>query len=77
MSNLNHLGPRMRWNEESVLGLACFAYNREHSKHEHWGPGSSGINRHVFAMRAALAAIGYMDKDIDPANARRMHRPDE
>lgn len=69
--------PKMRWNEGSVLGRACYAYNRESSKPEHWGHAASPLNRHAFSMRAALLALGFSEEELDPTNARRVHEDNE
>ena len=65
-----------RWNEDSLLGRACFAYNKESSKVEHWGHGSNPINRHAISMRAALLALGFSEEELDPTTARRLYEDD-
>lgn len=69
--------PKMRWNEDSLLGMACYAYNRESSKVEHWGHAASPLNRHIFSMRAAMLALGFSEEELDPTNARRVHEDNE
>lgn len=65
--------PKLRWNENSLLGKACFAYNKEHSKPEHWTHSSNSLNRHAASMRAALIELGYDPSELNLYEARIIH----
>lgn len=71
---MEDLTPRMLWNEKTILGAACMAYNAEMKKHRLV---ASSWSQQVFAMKAALMAAGLGDCLLDPTTCRRNANPPE
>jgi Holliday junction resolvasome RuvABC DNA-binding subunit len=67
MTQVTKFKPAYIWREDTPLGIACKAYNKEHSCIENWGEGTSTKTRHINSMTKALLALGFSEQDLGEA----------